>query len=247
MLIRAMRRMALVFVLVGTMVTAEAARTLDLYFIDVEGGQATLIVTPAGETLLVDTGFPSDGTFQSVAGDPAKARDANRIAEAARAAGVNRIDYLLITHFHADHDGGVVELARLMPIRTFIDHETPSPDVDATSAGARAAFDAYAAVRAKGRHVAPAPGARLPLKGIETIVVSAGGATITKPLPGAGAATPSCTTATKPDEPNENPRSTGIRLQYGAFTFLDVGDLSGDPLFALTCPRSLIGPVSVYL
>jgi beta-lactamase superfamily II metal-dependent hydrolase len=84
------------------------ARTLDVYFIDVEGGQATLIVTPRGESLLVDTGFPGgDGTFSSTPGDPAHARDANRILAAARAAGVARIDVLLITHFHADHDGGV--------------------------------------------------------------------------------------------------------------------------------------------
>ena len=91
---------------------AAQGKTLDIYFIDVEGGQATLVVTPAGEALLIDTGFASDGTFASVPGDPQKARDANRILAAARAAGVKAIDYLLITHFHADHDGGVPELAR---------------------------------------------------------------------------------------------------------------------------------------
>ena len=101
---------------------AEARQTLDIYFIDVEGGQSTLIVTPAGESFLIDTGYAGDGTFQSKAGDPARARDAQRIAAAARDAGVTRIDYLLITHFHADHVGGVVELAQLLPIGTFIDH-----------------------------------------------------------------------------------------------------------------------------
>ena len=101
-----------------------SANTLDIYFIDVEGGQSTLVVTPAGETLLIDTGFPSDGTFASVPGDPRKARDANRILAAARAAGVKRIDYLLVTHFHADHDGAVPELSQLMPIRTFVDHDS---------------------------------------------------------------------------------------------------------------------------
>src|SRR5580765_1438825 len=104
-------------VLAYTAAAAGAAQTLDIYFIDVEGGQATLIVTPAGESLLIDTGFPSDGTFQSVPGDPARARDANRILAAAQAAGVKRLDYVLLTHFHADHDGGVVELAKLLPIR----------------------------------------------------------------------------------------------------------------------------------
>src|SRR3954463_1917693 len=96
--------------------------TLDIYFIDVEGGQATLVVTPSGETLLIDTGFAGEGTFESLPGDPHQARDANRIVSAARAAGVTRIDYLLITHFHTDHMGAVPELAQLMPIRTFVDH-----------------------------------------------------------------------------------------------------------------------------
>src|SRR5262245_62424 len=110
-----------------------AAKTLDIYFIDVEGGQATLVVTPAGESLLVDSGFPSEGAFDSVPGEPAKARDANRIVSAARTAGVKRIDYFFSTHFHADHDGGIVELARLMPIRNFIDHGAPSADVDSVA------------------------------------------------------------------------------------------------------------------
>ena len=88
--------------MLGARPAAAQRRTLDIYFIDVEGGQATLVVTPAGESLLVDTGFPSDGTFSSLPGDPRKARDANRILEAARAAGVKAIDYLLVTHFHAD-------------------------------------------------------------------------------------------------------------------------------------------------
>jgi competence protein ComEC len=225
---------------------AAAARTLDIYFIDVEGGQSTLIVSPSGESLIIDTGFPSDGTFQSVPGDPAKARDANRIASVARAAGLKRIDYALITHFHADHDGGSVELAALLPIRTFIDHESPGPQVESV-AGSLRMFDAYAAVRAKARHLAPAAGARLPLKGLDAVVVSTG-ATITVPLPGSGTRPASCPqTAPPPEEPNENPRSTGIRLAFGRFTFLDLGDLSGEPLFALTCPQSRIGPVDVYL
>jgi beta-lactamase superfamily II metal-dependent hydrolase len=227
--------------------TINAARTLDIYFIDVEGGQSTLVVTPGGESLLIDTGFPSDGTFQSVPGDPEKARDANRILAAARDAGIKRLDYVLLTHFHADHDGGVVELSKLMPIRTFIDHGSPLPEAE-NVAGSLKMFEAYAVVRAKARHLEPAPGTRLPLKGVEAVVVSATGKTITKPLSGAGARTHACApTAGAAEEPNENPRSTGVRLQFGAFKFLDVGDLSGPPLYALTCPESLIGPVDVYL
>ena len=227
--------------------SAAARGTLDIYFIDVEGGQSTLVVTPAGQSLLVDTGFPGDGTFASLPGDPRKARDANRILTAARAAGVKQIDYLLTTHFHADHDGGVVELAQLIPIRTFVDHEPPGPHAERV-VGTLAAFDRYARVRATGNHLLPKPGSRIPLKGVEALVVSSAGATLPKPLAGAGEANPACgATGTDAQEPTENPRSTGIRLRFGRFTFLDVGDLSGPPLFALVCPNSLVGPTDVYL
>jgi competence protein ComEC len=238
----------LLVALAFSLVQATAAKTLDIYFIDVEGGQSTLIVTPAGESLLVDAGFPGAGTFDSKPGDPRQARDAQRIVAAARAAGVTQIDNLLITHFHADHDGGVVELAQLMPIGTFIDHDTVPASAETNVPGTLAMFDAYAAVRAKGRHLVPKPGDRLPLKGVEATVVSASGSALTRPLSGAGARTAGCApTAPPAQEVNENPRSTGFRLQFGRFRFLDLGDLSGAPLFALACPASLIGPVDVYL
>src|SRR5262245_371475 len=95
--------------------TAQPAsgRTFDAYMVDVEGGEATLFVSPSGESLLVDTGWPGfDG------------RDADRIAAAARQAGVKQIDYLVATHFHADHIGGTAALAARLPIRHFIDHGT---------------------------------------------------------------------------------------------------------------------------
>jgi beta-lactamase superfamily II metal-dependent hydrolase len=226
---------------------AAAPRTLDLYFVDVEGGQATLIVTPRGESLLIDAGFPGDGTFDSHPGDPARARDANRIAAVARAAGVRRIDLMMLTHFHADHDGGVTELAQLMPIRAFVDHDRPLPAVESVK-GSLAAFGWYESVRAKARHLSVMPGQRLPIKGVEATVVSNAGEILSRPLAG-GAANGACDGAapTPAQEPNENPRSTGIVLSFGRFRFLDVGDLSGDPLFMLACPRDLIGPIDVYL
>src|SRR5206468_11949592 len=163
-----------------------AVRTLDIYFIDVEGGQSTLIVTPAGESLLVDAGFPGDGAFGSKAGDPRHARDAQRIVAAARDAGVTRIDYLLITHFHADHDGGVVDLARQIPIRTFIDHggllPTGDAEKDSRWPGYVALLNAYIPVRANGKHLEPKPGDRLPLKGVDVVFVSSAAATIAKPV-----------------------------------------------------------------
>jgi competence protein ComEC len=224
------------------------ARTLDIYFIDVEGGQSTLLITPAGQTLLVDAGFPSTGTFSSRPGDPANARDPQRILAVARLAGVSRIDYLLATHFHGDHIGGVPELAQLMPIGTFVDHGGVNDDADRVP-GTIAMHQAYAAVRATRGHLEPKSGDRLPLTGVDATVVSSDRQTLTVPLAGATAQPNSaCVPPGLPaQEPAENPRSTGFLLQFGGFRFLDVGDLTGDPLFSLACPSDRIGRVDVYL
>lgn len=238
----------LVAVLAFALAQGAIAKTLDIYFIDVEGGQATLLVTPRGEALLVDTGFAGSGAPQSKPGNPSDARDANRIAVAARDAGVKQIDYLLITHFHADHDGGVTELAQLMPIRTFIDHGSVLPQAEQNVPGTMEAFNAYVSVRRKGRHIEPKPGDRLPLKGVDVTVVSSAASTLTKPLADAGRKNLVCGPSALPaDEPNENPRSTGIVVEFGKFRFLDIGDLSGQPLYDLVCPNDLIGAVDVYL
>ena len=215
-----------------------AARTLDFYFIDVEGGQSTLIVTPAGQTLLVDTGFAADG------------RDPARILAAVRDAGVARIDYLLLTHFHGDHDGGLVEVARQIPIRTFIDHGVLADNArdDPRYDEVTAPYDAYLPIRAKAKHLEPKPGDRLPLKGLDVVFVSSNRATIATPIPGAGEMNPACDGAAPPGgERIENPRSTGFHLRFGKFQFIDLGDLSGPPLFALLCPNDLLGPVDLYL
>jgi beta-lactamase superfamily II metal-dependent hydrolase len=224
------------------------ATTLDIYFIDVEGGQSTLVVTPAGESLLIDTGFPSDGTFASRAGSPETARDPQRILAAARAAGIARIDYLLLTHYHADHAGGVVELSQLLPMRTFIDHAAPTPEAETGVAGTQAIYDAYLKVRAPGRHIQPSPGDRLQMKDVEIAFIASAGSVLTKPLEGEATVNPACTGSGRPaSETTENPRSTAVRLQYGRFRFLDLGDLTGAPLAALTCPANLIGTSDVYL
>jgi competence protein ComEC len=222
-----------------------AAPALRIYFIDTEGGQATLIVTPRGQSMLIDTGFPGAGEFSSKPGDPARARDANRIVAAARDAGVSRIDVLVVSHAHADHIGGVTELSALMPIRTFVDNGGPRPDADAV-AGTLEAFKWYEAVRAKGRHILATPGARVPVKGLDVTVVSAAGRTLSGPHDGAGRPNTECTTATPPQEPTENPRSVAVVVQYGRFRYFDPGDLTGEPLFALMCPTNLIGRVDAY-
>jgi len=249
--VRLRRRLSAALAALAAGVAGVAAATpaqLSIYFIDVEGGQSTLIVTPGRHSLLIDTGWAGDGSgFHP--GDPRAARDANRIVAAARDAGVSRIDYLLITHFHPDHDGGVSELAQLMPIGVFIDHGAPDPAAGSNVPETAAAFAAYERVRATGTaHLMPRPGARLPIAGIEATVVSSAGATLAQPLAGAGRTNASCPAQPPaPRDPYENPRSTGVLVRYGAFRFLDVGDLSGAPLYALVCPRDLIGAVDVYL
>jgi competence protein ComEC len=222
-------------------------KVLEIYFIDVEGGQSTLVVTPDRHSLLIDTGWAGDGTgFRP--GDPRQARDANRILAAARDAGLTQIDELLITHFHSDHDGGVKELSQLIPIAMFIDHGAPSDGAVSTSADTAAAFKTYVEVRGDKRHIEPRLTDHLPLDDIEAIVVSTAGTTLADPLPQGGGANALCQAQPTPSlDPYENPRSTGLAIHFGKFRFLDLGDLAGTPLYALACPRDMVGPVSIYL
>ena len=137
---------------------APSQKPLDIYFIDVEGGQATLLVSPSGESMLVDTGFPGyDG------------RDLARIEATAKQAGVSRIDYLVITHYHTDHVGNVPALAPRIPIRTFVDH---GPTVET---GNTRLYDAYVEARKSGRHLQVKPGDKIPIAGLDVTVVAAGG------------------------------------------------------------------------
>jgi competence protein ComEC len=227
---------------------ATLADALTIYFIDVEGGKATLVVTPGGESFLIDAGFPSDGRFNSLPGDPAKARDAQRVLLAAHDAGLTHLDHMLVSHYHADHFGGVVELAQLIPIKEFIDHSAPSAAAEARVPGTLALYNDYVALRSKVRHHAAKAGDRFTLKGGVAIdVVASDGVVITKALSGGGATNPACTSGGIPaQEVTENPRSTAIRLEYGAFSYFDANDLTGTPLYALTCPINLVGLVDVF-
>ena len=212
---------------------AQAEKPLQIRFIDVEGGQATLIVSPSGESLLVDTGYPG-----------LNGRDADRIAGAVKDAGLSRIDYLIVTHYHADHVGGVPALASRVPIGTFVDH---GPTVEEGEQPA-ALYNAYLETRAKGRHVVARPGDTLPIKGLDVRFVSAAGDLITKPLPGAGQTNPLCASYTPHDpDPTENARSVGMVMSFGRFRLLDLGDLTWNKEHGLACPNNLLGTVSVYL
>ena len=213
-----------------------AVRTLDIYFIDVEGGQSTLVVTPTGQSMLIDTGWAGFAN-----------RDPDRIMAAARDACIDQLDYLLITHFHSDHLGGVPEVVRRMPVKRFVDYGEP---VEPTAFTATP-FAAYKPVREGAPQVHPAPGDKVPLNRLDVDVLSAGGRLITTALSGtadAGQANPACAgLGSLADPQTENPRSLGIRVKFGRFTFLDLGDLPGKNLAALACPTNLIGHVDLYL
>jgi len=227
-------------VLAATLLSFADARTqtpsrtaLDVFFIDVEGGQATLFATPAGESMLVDAGWAG---FEG--------RDAGRIEAAAKQAGVSRLDYLLVTHYHADHVGGVPEIARRLPVRTFVDHGATVEQGERPAA----LFNAYVDATASGKRLQVKPGDTLPLSGVDVRVVSSGGDLLNRPLPGAGAPNPLCRDF-KPleEDKTENARSVGVVLTYGNFRMIDIGDLTWNKEHDLVCPNNLLGNVDLYL
>lgn len=205
----------------------------EIYFVDVEGGQATLIVSPSGQSMLVDAGWPSKW-----------GPSAERIVAAAKLAGVKQIDYMVLTHYHLDHVGGVPELAAKIPIVTYVDHG-PNTETDKMARDLEAAYNQ---VVAKAKHLVVKPGDRIPIEGLEVEVVTAAGAAITSPLPGGGQANGACADV-KPLEadPTENARSVGFILRYGKFRFADLGDLTWNKELALMCPVNLLGTVDVFL
>lgn len=171
-------------------------------------------------------------------------RDADRIAAAAKQAGLARIDHLVVTHYHRDHVGGVPELAARLPIGTFVDH---GPTVEQGDQPA-ALFRAYVETRDKGRHLQVKPGDTIPVADLDVRVVSAAGALATSALPGAGAPNPLCRDfKAREDDATENARSVGMVFTFGRFRMLDLGDLTWNKEHDLACPNNLLGAVDVYL
>ncbi len=210
-----------------------APKPLQIYFIDVEGGQSTLIVDPQGESLLIDTGW-----------DDFNGRDANRIMLAAKSAGIDHIDDVIITHYHSDHAGGVPQLASRIKIGAFFDHGANTE----TSAGTLASYAGYAKVAAQAKRVTVKPGDEIPFKGMRVQVLTSAGDEISAPLPGAGQANPLCASEPAvPGDPSENARSVGVLITFGKFRFIDLGDLTNRKELGLACPNNLIGTVDLYL
>jgi len=236
----------------GLKQNGQPQRTLDVYFIDTEGGQATLFVSPSGESMLVDTGFAGnqgmpDATATNSPGAPIT-RDADRISAVFKQAGVTVLDWMVISHYHGDHVGNAAELANRIPVRHFVDHGPFSVELQP---GRSAAFLAYMAVRDKGRAIVAKPGDKIPFAGVDVQVVSSAGELIAAPMqgaPGAGLPNPLCRDAKlKEQDPTpENFESVGVVVRYGSFRLLDLGDLTWNQEHALACPNNLIGTFDVF-
>jgi competence protein ComEC len=213
---------------------SRTAKTLDVYVVDVEGGNATLFVSPSGESMLVDSGNGGAGAK----------RDADRIMAAVKEAGLTQIDSLITTHWHGDHFGGMAELAARIPIRNFIDH---GPNVQPGAAADEFLQKTYPQLYAKARRTVVKPRDKIPIAGLDVLVVTSAGETIKAALPGAGGANPYCASF-KPGQNNaEDPMSVGAYVTLGRFRTIHLGDLTKNKEFELMCPNNRIGTVDVLL
>ncbi len=210
------------------------AQTLRIWAIDVEGGKSTLYVSPSGESMLIDTGYAGNNN-----------RDANRILAAAQSAGVKRIDYLVITHYHGDHAGGVPQLAAKIPIGKIFDH---GDTFEKSNQKTQAVFLPYTTVRGNYPHGILRPGDTIPVKGLKVEVVAGAGNAIATPLAGAGQPNPLCGSyqALKPD-PGENAHSLGMIISFGKLRIADLGDLYWKQEHELACPVNKLGVVDLYM
>ena len=229
-----MLRKLLLTGLVAAVSLCAASKNLEIYWIDAEGGAATLIVTPAGQSLLIDTAnrTPDD-------------RDAKRIFAAAQQAGLKKIDILLTTHFHSDHIGAMPALAKLIPIDLYMDH---GETIEIARPNVAAAYKAYVE-QTQGKRKSLAAGDKIPVKGVDITVVASNGKAISKPLKGGGPNAKICADwkdKTTPEPDPDNDMSAGILLRFGKFKFLDLGDLTWNFEKALVCPTNMLGHIDLY-
>ena len=222
---------------VGAVLCAAAqgrTATLTIYYIDTEGGQSTLFVGPTGESLLVDTGNAGE-------------RDLGRVADTLRTAGVSKIDHLWTTHYHGDHVGALLELAKQFPVAHFYDHGKPHPNDRIVSAQFLSAYESLSA----GKRTIVKPGDKVKMTGLEITAVASANQFIRTSLTGGGNQNASCAEVKPKDESAyfdpDNGESAGFVLNYGRFRTIDLGDLTWNGELDLMCPTNRIGTVDLYL
>lgn len=215
-----------------------AAKPFRMYFIDTEGGHAALYVSPSGESLLEDTGNPGD-------------RDVPRILTTLSDAGVKQIDYLVLTHYHVDHVGGVEALAKQIPIKHFVDHG-PTVEPREQVPGFQAMYKELIQKAGPGAHIVVKPGDKIPVPGLNIEVLTSAGEVLKKPIsgaPGAGKPNPECAGFAKQAENTdpENAQSISLVFSYGKFRTINMGDFVFNKEVELMCPNNPVGTVDLYL
>jgi beta-lactamase superfamily II metal-dependent hydrolase len=214
------------FFLISTTASAQS-RNLTIYWIDVEGGAATLFLSPSGESLLIDTGFDTND------------RDAHRIVAAMKDAGISTIDHLIISHYHTDHVGGLATLSKLVPIGHFYGRNDEIEPVN------QKWLDSYRAA-SSGRRTIVKPGDEVPFGGVKTLVVASDSKLLATPLPGGGSNALCATAEQKAAAGPENQNMVGTLLSFGSFRMLALIDLDWQKEMELACPINRIGTVTLY-
>ena len=240
-----MKKLLGVLLIFGIAYSAAQTRSkaLEIYVLDVEGGNATLFVAPSGEAVLIDTGN----------GGPAAARDAGRIMAAVADAGVTKIDALITSHWHGDHMGAMADLSARIPIRRYLDH---GANVQPAAAVDDFLQKTYPSLVAKAQHTVVSAGDVLPLKGVEWRFVTSARETIKGTLPGAGAPNPHCEGFTphtvnpvsgQPLGNTEDEHSVGSHVTFGRFRAMYLADFPWNKEFELMCPSNRIGTLDMLL
>jgi beta-lactamase superfamily II metal-dependent hydrolase len=219
----------------GPLAADEKNGRLEIYFIDVEGGAATLFVTPAGESLLIDSGYPDNG-----------GRDRDRILKVLKeVAGRQQLDHAAVTHWHLDHYGNHAELAARIPIKNFWDRGIPETLSEDAKFPERA--EKYRAA-AQNQSRPLAPGDTLPLKSGQTplkvkIVTASGNV-----IPNVGPPNPFADRHhPMPEDTSDNAKSVSFLLSFGKFSFLCCGDLTWNTEAKLMTPNNPVGQVEMFM